>query len=65
LEGGAEHQLTRNLAVFADVKEVWLAVNAHGSLGGVVPVTAHVNLNPTIVSVGIRFHPSLRVFDRH
>jgi outer membrane protein len=64
LEGGAEHQLTRNLAIFADVKEVWLGVNAHGSLDGVVPVTAHVNLNPTIVSVGIRFHPSLHIFDR-
>ena len=64
LEGGAEHQLTRNLAVFADVKEVWLAVNAHGALDGVLPVTAHVNLNPTIVSVGIRFHPSLHIFDR-
>ena len=65
LEGGAEHQLTRNLALFADVKEVWLAVNAHGSLDGVVPVTAHVNLNPTIVSVGIRFHPSLGISGRH
>jgi NADH dehydrogenase FAD-containing subunit/outer membrane protein W len=65
LEGGAEHQLSKNLALFADVKEVWLAVNAHGSLDGVVPVTAHVNLNPTIVSVGIRFRPSLRIFDRH
>ena len=65
LEGGAEHQLSRNLALFVDVKEVWLAVNAHGSLNGVVPFTAHVNLNPTIVSVGIRFHPSLSIFDRH
>jgi NADH:ubiquinone reductase (H+-translocating) len=65
LEGGAEHQLSQNLALFVDVKEIWLAVNAHGSLDGVVPVTAHVNLNPTIVSVGIRFHPSLRVFGRH
>lgn len=64
-EGGVEHQLTRNLALFADVKEVWLAVNAHGSVDGVGPITAHVNLNPTIVSVGIRFHPSVRVFGRH
>jgi NADH:ubiquinone reductase (H+-translocating) len=64
VDGGVEHQVSRNLALFADVKEVWLGVNAHGSLGGVVPVTAHVNLNPTIVSVGIRFHPSLRIFGR-
>lgn len=65
LEGGAEHQLSRSLALFADVKEVWLGVNAHGSLNGVVPFTTHVNLNPTILSVGIRFHLSLRIFDRH
>jgi NADH:ubiquinone reductase (H+-translocating) len=65
LEAGAEHQLSRNMALFVDVKEVWLAVDAHGSLYGVAPVTAHVNLNPTIVSVGIRFHPSLGIFDRH
>jgi NADH:ubiquinone reductase (H+-translocating) len=65
LQAGAEHQLSRNMALFVDVKEVWLAVDAHGSLYGVAPVTAHVNLNPTIVSVGIKFHPSLRIFDRH
>ena len=65
LEAGAEHQLSRNMALFVDVKEVWLAVDAHGSLYSVAPVTAHVNLNPTIVSVGIRFHPSLGIFDRH
>jgi NADH:ubiquinone reductase (H+-translocating) len=65
LEGGAEHHLSQNLALFVDVKEVWLAVNAHGLLDGVAPVTAHVNLNPTIVSVGIRFRPSLKIFGRH
>jgi NADH:ubiquinone reductase (H+-translocating) len=64
LEGGAEHQLTRNVALFAEVKEVWLAVNAHGLLDGVAPVTAHVKLNPSIFSVGIRFHPSLKIFGR-
>ena len=56
LEGGAERKLNRNLVLFVDVKEIWLAVDGHGALGGVVPVTAHVKLNPTIVSVGIRFH---------
>jgi NADH dehydrogenase len=65
LQAGAEHQLSRNMALFVDVKEVWLAVDAHGALGGVAPVTARVKLDPTIVSVGVRFHPSLRIFDRH
>jgi outer membrane protein len=56
LQAGAEHKLSKNLALFADIKEVWLAVNAHGYVGGVVPITARVKLNPTVVSVGIRFH---------
>jgi NADH:ubiquinone reductase (H+-translocating) len=56
LQAGAEHKITRYMAAFVDVKEAWLGVNAHGTLGGTVPVTAHVKLNPTIVSVGVRFH---------
>jgi NADH dehydrogenase FAD-containing subunit/outer membrane protein W len=56
LQAGAEHKLSKNLALFADIKEVWLAVNAHGYVDGVVPITARVKLNPTVVSVGIRFH---------
>ena len=56
VEGGAERDLNRTVALFVDVKEVWLSVDAHGSLAGVVPVAAHVKLNPTIVSVGMRFH---------
>jgi NADH:quinone reductase (non-electrogenic) len=65
LQAGAEHKLSGNMALFVDVKEVWLDVNAHGSLYGAVPVTARVKLDPTIVSVGIRFHPSLKIFGRH
>src|SRR5262249_53718356 len=32
LDGGAERALNRNLALFVDVKEIWLAVDAHGAL---------------------------------
>jgi len=56
LQAGVEHDFGRKLALFVDFKEVWLAVNAHGLLGGGVPVAAHVKLNPSLVSVGIRFH---------
>lgn len=56
LQAGVEHEFGRKLALFADFKEVWLAVNAHGALSGGVPVTARVKLNPSLVSVGIRLH---------
>lgn len=31
-------------------------MNAHGLPGGVVPVTAHVPLNPSLVSAGVKYH---------
>jgi outer membrane protein len=52
---GADFRITDTLAVFADVKQLWLSVNANGALYGEVPVTARVKLNPTLVSVGIKF----------
>jgi len=42
--------------LFFDFKEVWLAVGAHGQPGGNIPVKARVKLNPSLVSVGIKFH---------
>jgi len=56
LQTGAEYRMSHKMEVFADIKQVWLAVNAHGQLSGGVPVRAHVTLNPTLVSVGIKFH---------
>jgi outer membrane protein len=56
LQGGADYMLSRKWGVFADVKELWLAVNAHGFIEQTVPVTAHVRLNPTLVSAGIKYH---------
>ena len=55
LQGGAEYKVMRNWSLFADFKEVWLAVDAHGQIAGVAPVTAHVKLNPSLVSVGIKY----------
>jgi outer membrane protein len=52
---GADFRVNDRLAVFADVKQLWLSVNANGALDGEVPVTARVKLNPTLVSVGIKF----------
>lgn len=55
LQAGAEYKLTGRWSVFGDFKEVWLGVNAHGLIGGAIPVTAHVPLNPSLVSAGVKF----------
>ena len=56
LQGGVERELTKKLDLFVDFKEVWLSVNAEGFLSGGVPVKARVKLDPSLVSVGIKFH---------
>ena len=56
VQGGAEYELNSKYTLFVDFKEVWLSVNAHGVLSDGTPVTAKVNLNPSLVTVGIKFH---------
>jgi outer membrane protein len=55
LQAGAEYKIGERWSVFGDFKEVWLGVNAHGLLEGEVPVTAHVSLNPSLASAGIKY----------
>jgi outer membrane protein len=55
LQAGAEYRLNRAWDLFADVKQLWLAVDADGLLAGGVPVKARVTLNPSLVSAGIKF----------
>jgi outer membrane protein len=55
LQAGAEYELTEKLGVFLDARQLWLSVNADGMLSGAVPVHARVTLNPTLVSVGVKF----------
>jgi outer membrane protein len=54
LQTGAEWSVSRNWEIFADFKQLWLAVNAKGLLAGGVPVKAHVTLNPSLVSLGVK-----------
>lgn len=54
LQVGVERALRDNLDLFVDVKEAWLAIDAHGTLGGGVPVTARVALDPSVVSLGVK-----------
>ena len=56
LQGGAEYELNSKYTLFVDFKEVWLAVNAHGVLSDGTAVKARVNLNPSLITVGIKFH---------
>ena len=55
LQGGVERSIVRNLDLFVDFKEAWLAVDAHGSLSGGVPVTARITLDPSILGIGVKF----------
>ena len=54
VQGGADFRVTNRLTLFGDFKQTFLFVNAQGMMGGVVPVTARVTLNPTVISVGIK-----------
>lgn len=56
LQGGANYMLSKRWGLFADFKEIWLAVNAHGDIADVLPITAHVKLNPSLVSAGIKYY---------
>ena len=55
LQAGAEYSLNKALDLFADFKQLWLAVDANGLLSGGVPVKARVTLNPSLVSAGVKF----------
>ena len=56
LQGGAEYELNSKYTLFFDFKEVWLAVNAQGVLSDGTGVKARVKLNPSLITVGIKFH---------
>ncbi len=55
VQAGAEYTLSGRWSIFGDFKEIWLGVNAHGLIGGAVPVTAHVPLNPSLISAGVKY----------
>jgi outer membrane protein len=55
MQAGVEYPITKRWQVFLDVRELWLSVNAEGSLGA-VPINARVKLDPTLISVGFKLH---------
>jgi outer membrane protein len=56
VQGGVEYEANSKYTVFIDFKQVWLSVNADGFLSDGSAVKARVKLNPTLVTVGIKFH---------
>lgn len=54
LQAGAEVPVSRRLALFADVKKLFLSVSADGSIAGGVPVDARIALDPVLVSAGLK-----------
>jgi hypothetical protein len=46
--------------MFMDLKQVWLLVNADGVLSDGTQVQARVKLNPSLVTVGIKFYLPFR-----
>ena len=56
VQGGAEYEVNSKYKFFVDFKEVWLAVNAEGVLTDGTGVKARVKLNPSLITVGIKFH---------
>lgn len=56
LQGGAEYEVNSKYTFFIDFKEVWLAVDAQGVLSDGVPVKARVKLNPSLITIGVKFH---------
>lgn len=55
LQAGAEYEMNSKYTLFLDFKEVWLSVNAHGVLSDGTDVKARVKLNPSLITVGIKF----------
>lgn len=55
LQGGTEYEANSKYTFFVDFKEVWLSVNADGVLSDGTGVKARVKLNPSLVTVGIKF----------
>ena len=55
IQGGTEYEVNSKYTMFIDFKEVWLAVNADGVLSDGTAVKARVKLNPSLVTVGIKF----------
>jgi outer membrane protein W len=56
VQGGVEYEANSKYTMFMDLNQVWLLVNADGVLSDGTQVQARVKLNPSLFTVGIKFH---------
>jgi len=54
-QAGADYMFNKKWGAFIDCKQIWLSVDAHGNIEGVVPAKARVKLYPTVVSAGLKY----------
>ena len=54
LQAGVELPISGRVALYADVKRMWLSVDADGTISGGIPVVARVRLDPILVGVGLK-----------
>jgi outer membrane protein len=50
-----DYMIDRHVGLNVDVKKIWLRPDWDGTLGGVVPVTGKVNLDPWLVGAGLTY----------
>ncbi len=59
LQAGGEYRVSEHVGVFADIKKIWVSVDATGFTDtplGPLPAKAKVALDPIIASTGLSFH---------
>lgn len=54
VQAGCDYRITKNWSLSADVKYISLEVHARGELFS-EPVKAHVTLDPTVISLGVKY----------
>jgi outer membrane protein len=52
---GFDYMIDKHVGLNVDVKKIWLRPDWDGTLGGVVPVTGKVNLDPWLVGAGLTY----------
>ena len=54
-QAGANYMMNKKWGAYIDCKQIWLSVDAHGKIAGIVPAQARVKLYPTVISSGLTY----------
>lgn len=52
---GFDYMLDKHVGINVDIKKIWLRPDWDGTLGGNVPVTGKVNLDPWLIGTGVTY----------